>query len=52
MERKTYYHINLLSELKIYPRDWHNYLRMNEENYLNLLSLVNTFNYKAGYDYE
>jgi hypothetical protein len=40
MKRKTYSHINLLSELKIYPRDWHNYLRINEEIYLNLLSLV------------
>jgi hypothetical protein len=40
MKRTTYSHINLLSELKIYPRDWHNYLRMNEETYLNLLSLV------------
>jgi hypothetical protein len=40
MNRKTYSQINLMSELKIYPRDWHNYLRMNEETYLNLLSLV------------
>jgi hypothetical protein len=40
MKRKTYSHINLLSELKTYPRDWHNYLRMNAETYLNLLSLV------------
>jgi hypothetical protein len=40
MKRKTYSHVSLLSELKIYPRDWHNYLRMNEETYLKLLSLV------------
>jgi len=40
MKRKTFSHINLLNELKIYPRDWHNYLRMDEETYLNLLSLV------------
>jgi hypothetical protein len=40
MKRKTYSHISLLSELKIYDRDWHNYLRMNEETYLNLLSLI------------
>jgi hypothetical protein len=33
-------HISLLSELKIYPRNWHNYLRINEETYLNLLSLL------------
>jgi hypothetical protein len=31
MKRKTYSHINLLNELKIYPHDWHNYLRMIEE---------------------
>lgn len=40
MKEKKYSHINLLSELKIYPRDWHNYVRMNEETYLKLLSLV------------
>jgi hypothetical protein len=40
MKRKSYSNVILLSELKIYPRDWHNYLRMNEETYLNLLSLV------------
>jgi hypothetical protein len=40
MKRKTYSHVSLLSELKIYPRDWHIYLRMNEETYLNLLSLL------------
>jgi hypothetical protein len=40
MKNKTYSHIKLLSELKTYPCDWHNYLRMNEETYLNLLSLV------------
>ena len=40
MKRNTYSHVNLLAELKIYPRDWHNYLRMNEATYLHLLSLV------------
>ncbi|RVE41949.1 hypothetical protein evm_013389 [Chilo suppressalis] len=39
-KRKVYSHVNLLTELKIVPKDWHNYLRMNEEIYLNLLSLV------------
>jgi hypothetical protein len=29
-----------LTDLKIYPRDWHNYLRINEETYLILLSLL------------
>ncbi|KAG5863376.1 hypothetical protein JTB14_013268 [Gonioctena quinquepunctata] len=32
--------MNLLTELKVVPKDWHNYLRMSEETYLNLLSLV------------
>jgi hypothetical protein len=40
MKRETYSHISLLSDLKIFPRDWHNYLRMNEKTYLNLLSLL------------
>jgi hypothetical protein len=48
MKRKTYSHISLLSELKIYPRDWHNYLIMNEETYLNLLSLLTSFIKKQG----
>jgi hypothetical protein len=51
IKRKTYSHINLLSELKIYPRDWHNYLRMNKETYLNLLSCATPL-IKAEYDYE
>lgn len=36
---KSYSHINLLNELKFTPKDWHNYLRMNQ-TYLNLLALV------------
>lgn len=40
MKREKYSHINLLNELKFAPKDWHNYLRMNEETYLKLLSLV------------
>jgi hypothetical protein len=48
MKRKTYCHISLLSELKICPCDWHNYLRMNEETYLNLLSLVTPLIKKQG----
>lgn len=30
----------LLNKLKIFPKDWHIYLRMSEETYLNLPSLV------------
>lgn len=40
MKRDTYSHINLLKELKVTPKDWHNYLRMDENTYLVLLSLV------------
>jgi hypothetical protein len=40
MKRKTYSHNKLLRDLKTYPRDWNNYLRMNKETYLNILSLV------------
>jgi hypothetical protein len=39
-KRNTYSHVNLLTELKLAPKDWHNYLRMDEETYLQLLSLV------------
>jgi hypothetical protein len=48
MKRRTYSHISLLSELKIYPRDWHNYLGMNEETYLNFLSLLTLLIKKQG----
>jgi hypothetical protein len=48
MKRKTYSHISFLSELKIYPRDCHNYLRMNEEIYFNLLSLLTPLMKKQG----
>jgi hypothetical protein len=40
MKRKSYSHIKLLNQIKINHRDWHNYLKMNEETYLNLLSLL------------
>jgi hypothetical protein len=39
-KRNTYSHVNLLTELKLAPKDWHNYLRKDEETYLQLLSLV------------
>jgi hypothetical protein len=48
MKRRTYSHISLLNELKIYPRDWHNYLGMNEETSLNLLSLLTPIIKKQG----
>jgi len=33
-------HDCLLNELKVDPGDWHNYLRMDEQTYLELLSMV------------
>lgn len=39
-KKERYSHINLLNELKFHPKDWHNYLRMNGDTYLNLLSLI------------
>ncbi|KAF9424306.1 hypothetical protein HW555_000445 [Spodoptera exigua] len=39
LKRKTYSHVNLLSELKFEPEDFKNYLRM-DENYLKLLEMV------------
>lgn len=32
--------INLVKELRVTPKDYQNYVRMNEETYLKLLSLV------------
>ncbi|KAJ8888816.1 hypothetical protein PR048_008310 [Dryococelus australis] len=34
---------NLLTELRCYPKDWTNYLRMDEPTYLELLSMVTPF---------
>ncbi|CAH2085196.1 unnamed protein product [Euphydryas editha] len=39
-KRNHYSHTNLLEELRLFPRDWFNYLRMTEVVYLNLLKLV------------
>jgi hypothetical protein len=38
--KHQYLHINLLAELQFHLQDWHNYLRVNEENNLTLLSMV------------
>lgn len=43
LKRRTYSHTNFLNELKFYPADWHNYLRMDQETYFKLLSLVTPF---------
>ena len=33
-------HVNLIRELQDIPEDWKNYLRMNKENYLDLLERI------------
>ena len=33
-------HVNLMRELQDIPEDWKNYLRMNKENYLDLLERI------------
>lgn len=40
LKREQLSHINLLEELRLEPDDWRNYLRMDEDTYLELLSLV------------
>ena len=39
-KRTRFLHTNLLSELRLDPKDWHNYLRINENTYLKLLAIV------------
>ena len=39
-KRRTYTHTNLLNELRFYPDDFRNYLRMDESTYVHLLDLV------------
>uniref|UniRef100_A0A8D8VQR4 Uncharacterized protein n=1 Tax=Cacopsylla melanoneura TaxID=428564 RepID=A0A8D8VQR4_9HEMI len=39
-KRNQFSHVNLLDELKFAPKDWHNFLRMDEETYSELLALV------------
>ncbi|KAJ8896497.1 hypothetical protein PR048_001841 [Dryococelus australis] len=40
LKRTSLSHTYLLNELRMYPLDWHNYLRMDEETYCRLSSLV------------
>ena len=30
LKRQDFSHVNLLKELRFHPKDWHNFLRMNE----------------------
>lgn len=43
LKRKDFSHVKLLKELQNEPNDWRNYLRMDEETYVELLSLVSPF---------
>jgi len=43
VKRAQYSHVNLINELRICPKDWQNYLRMDEDTYMKLLSLVTPF---------
>jgi len=40
VKRQDFSHVNLLKELRIHRKDWHDFLRMNESTYLTLLSMV------------
>ena len=40
MKRRVHSHVNLLSELKMFPKDWHNFFRMDHDTYLHLLNMV------------
>jgi len=40
LKRQFFSHVNLLKELRFHPKDWHNFLKMNESIYLTLLSMV------------
>lgn len=40
LKREKFSHINLFNEVKLDPRVWFNYLRMDEHTYFELLNLV------------
>ena len=41
LKRQVFFsHVNLLKELRFHPKDWHNFLGMNESTYLTLVSMV------------
>ena len=40
LKRDTLSHTNLLEEIRAFPEDFQNFMRMDEETYLHLLSLV------------
>ena len=50
LKRQDLSHISLLKELRFHPKDWHNFLRMNESAYLTLLSTVSPLIQKKHYN--
>ena len=40
LKRQDFSHVNLSRELRFDPKDWHNFLWMNESTYLTVLSMV------------
>ena len=40
LKKQELSHVHLIRELQDIPEDWKNYLRMNKENYLNLLERI------------
>jgi hypothetical protein len=46
LKRSVYSHKNLTTELEVSPKDFHNYLRMDHDTYLHLLSLITPFTVK------
>ncbi|KAG5868769.1 hypothetical protein JTB14_024587 [Gonioctena quinquepunctata] len=40
MKREAHSHVNLSKELKVFLKDWHNFLRMDSDTYSHLLSMV------------
>jgi hypothetical protein len=39
----VYSHKNLITELEVFPKDFHNYLRLDHDTYSHILSLVTPF---------
>ena len=46
-KKNKLFHDNLIRELQDIPEDWKNYLRMNKENYLDLLERITPLIKKA-----
>ena len=40
LKRQDFSQVNLLKKLKVHPKDWHNFLKIDESIYLTLFSMV------------